>query len=64
MLQISKSTQVEDAEVVKQTSTIFSNPPPNKHIGCDFSIRYQAWQRSHCLFRLHSKKEGKENHTH
>lgn len=57
MPQISKSTQVEDAEGVKQTSTIFSNSHPNKSRGSDFSVRYHSWQRSHWLFTLGQKKK-------
>ena len=57
MPQISKSTQVEDAGVVKQTSSIFSNSHPNRSGGSDFSIRSQAWQRSHWLLRLSRKNK-------
>lgn len=64
MPQISKSTRVEDAEVVKQTSSIFSNSHPNKSVGSDFSIRYQSWQRSHWFFILHRKnKVGKISYS-
>ena len=58
MPQISKSKQVEDEGVVKQTSSIFSNSHPNKSWGSDFSIRSQAWQKSHWFLRLSRKKIG------
>ena len=57
MPKISKLTQAEDAEVVKQTSSIFSNSHPNKSEGSDFSIRSQSWQRSHWFLRLSRKKK-------
>lgn len=57
MPQISKSTQVEDAGVVKQTSSIFSNSHPNKSQGSDFSIRSQAWQKSRWFLRLSRRKK-------